>query len=170
MSDIKTIKNSNIRIELIKKLSVSLGSKGLAGGQSLDLIYENKKANKKEIIDMYHMKTSALFCFCCEAPFIIANKNKEEISFAYNYGKLFGLIFQIIDDYLDEFGNYKLIGKTLGKDKKVGKKTILKHINTNSAKEYCEKIFINFKNKNDKYFSKWNILEKLIYHIIKRKY
>ena len=38
------------------------------------------------------------------------------------------LIFQIIDDYLDEVGNYKKLGKTPGKDKKKGKSTILQHL------------------------------------------
>ena len=48
------------------------------------------------------------------------------------YGNLFGLIFQIIDDYLDEVGNYKKLGKTPGKDKKSGKSTILQHLKKNN--------------------------------------
>ena len=41
----KTHKSNKIIIDIIEKLSKILGSKGLAGGQSLDLLYENKTIN-----------------------------------------------------------------------------------------------------------------------------
>ena len=82
LSDKKTHKKSNTRIILIEKLSKVIGSKGLAGGQSLDLLFENKKVNINQILKMYSMKTSALFSYCCFAPFILGEKNNKDIKFA----------------------------------------------------------------------------------------
>ena len=42
LSDNKIHKNAKLRILLIKKLSESIGLNGLAGGQSLDLLFENR--------------------------------------------------------------------------------------------------------------------------------
>ena len=50
LADKQTHKDPKIRISLVDKLSKTIGSLGLAGGQSLDLIYENKKIFKKEIL------------------------------------------------------------------------------------------------------------------------
>ena len=93
LSEKITSLNPKTRINLINKLSKILGSNGLAGGQSLDLLFENNKINNDEIIKMYSMKTSSLFSFCSSAPFILAKKNKSEIKFAENFGNLYGLIF-----------------------------------------------------------------------------
>ena len=95
LSDKKTHSDSKIRVKLIQYLAISIGSKGLAGGQSLDLIFENKKTKKNKVLEMYKMKTSSLFSYACVAPFILGNKNKKDIEFAKQYGNIFGLIFQI---------------------------------------------------------------------------
>tara|TARA_Y100000741_G_scaffold281640_1_gene221413 strand:+ start:550 stop:1437 length:888 start_codon:yes stop_codon:yes gene_type:complete len=162
LSNNKIHKNSDIKIKLIKNLSIILGLKGLAGGQSLDLLFENKKTSNKKIIQMYSMKTSALFSFCCSSPFIIAKKNDKEIKFAEDFGNLYGLIFQIIDDIIDHTENFKVLGKTPGKDKRQGKSTFLSNSTQNKAVQYCHEEINNFINNKKKYFDKWKILEKIL--------
>ena len=159
-----------IRLELINLLSVSTGIKGLAGGQSLDLKFENKKISKKNIIKMYKMKTGKLFEYSCLSPFLIAKRSNREIKFAKNFGSNFGLVFQIIDDYLDLISDYNLLGKTPGKDKIQGKSTIINHINKRNIIDFCEKLIEDFISNNKLYFNKWNHLEEIIRYIIKRKY
>ena len=168
ISNEKTHQNPNIRVKLINELSIILGSKGLAGGQSLDIYFERKKIEKKEILNMYKMKTGSLFSYCSIAPFIMAKKNSDEILFAKKYGILFGLIFQIIDDYLDEINNFEIIGKTPGKDKKQGKSTIISVIRKENVIPYCESIIKNFVKKNKVYFKKWPILKNLLETLIYR--
>ena len=112
------------------------------------------------------MKTSSLFSYCCASPFILAKKNKKDIEFAKQYGNIFGLIFQIIDDLLDEISNFDKIGKTPGKDKKQGKNTLIKYINKKEVIPYCENLALQFIKKNNKYFYKWNILKKALISII----
>ena len=165
LSNKKTHSDSEVRVKLIQDLSISIGSKGLAGGQSLDLIFENKKTKKNSVLEMYKMKTSSLFSFCCSAPFIMARKNKNDIEFAKQYGNIFGLIFQIIDDLLDEISNFDTIGKTPGKDKKQGKNTLMKYIKKEKIIPFCEKKALLFINKKNKYFSKWDILKDTLLNI-----
>ncbi len=168
LSDKKIHQNAYLRIELIKRLSKATGSKGLAGGQSLDLLFENKKIGFSKILEMYEMKTSKLFSFACIAPFILKSKDPKELSFASNFGKLFGLIFQIIDDILDTEENFSLIGKTPGKDKKQGKSTLLSISKKENIKLFCLKEIKKFEKKYYKYFTKYPILKILINYNIEK--
>jgi len=162
ISNEKTNSDPNVRSVLINKLSIATGSKGLAGGQSLDLLFENKKVDFKKIIRMYEMKTAALFSFSCAAPFIVAKKNIKEINFVSDFGKLFGIIFQIIDDILDQDQDFKALGKTPGKDKTQGKSTLLSITNKKELKKFCLKEIKNFTNKNKSFLLNNPILNKLI--------
>tara|TARA_Y100001970_G_scaffold290123_1_gene422686 strand:- start:2797 stop:3678 length:882 start_codon:yes stop_codon:yes gene_type:complete len=163
LSDIKTHPKDKVRILLINYLSKSLGSIGLAGGQSLDLLYENKKIKFSKILKMYELKTGVLFSYSCYAPLILSNKNKKLINFASEYGKLFGLIFQITDDIIDAEEDFKSIGKTPGKDKRQGKSTLLSIVDKYKLKNFCLNEINKFINKNKKIFNKNEILKKLIY-------
>jgi farnesyl diphosphate synthase len=168
ISNKKTHSDPGLRILLVNKLSKIIGFEGLAGGQSLDLLFENKKVNFNQIIKMYEMKTSALFSFCCSAPYILAKKNKKDIIFAENYGKLFGMIFQIIDDVIDEEGDFRTIGKTPGKDKKQGKSTLLSITSKQNIKKYCIDQINNFEIKYKKNYQKFDVLKRLLLMNLKR--
>lgn len=168
LSNKKTHPDSKIRIELIEKLSLILGNKGLAGGQSLDLIYENKNIEIKKIIAMYNMKTSVLFSFCCFAPFILAKKNQKEIKFAEEFGKIFGIIFQITDDIIDNSENFKKLGKTPGKDIKQGKSTFISQKDQKNVINFCKITIKNFTKKNQFYINKWPILNNILEYSLKR--
>jgi farnesyl diphosphate synthase len=170
LSDKKTHSDANLRNLLINKLSISIGFKGLAGGQSLDLLFENKKVSIAQIIKMYEMKTSALFSFSCIAPYILAKKNVRQIKFAESFGKLFGLIFQITDDILDEEKDFKSLGKTPGKDKKQGKSTLLSLTNKKKLKDFCINEVNKFESRNKKIFERNLILKKLLNLNIEKLY
>ena len=162
LSGKKTHKKSNIRITLIEKLSKILGSKGLAGGQSLDLLFENKNVSINQILKMYSMKTSALFSYCCVAPFILGEKNNKDIKFAEEFGNLYGLVFQILDDIVDETENFLFLGKTPGKDRQQGKSTFVSAVNKEKAIVFCYKKITKFIKSNKKYFYRWQILEEVL--------
>ena len=62
--------------EIIRSLASCSGHTGIAGGQELDLKFENKK-NFNQIIDMQKKKTGKLFNFCLFAVGVVANKNQR---------------------------------------------------------------------------------------------
>jgi len=164
LKKIKPVNNLNI----LNYLTLCTGNEGLAGGQSLDLLYTNKKSSKKQILEMYQKKTGKLFEFCFAAPFILTDESNTRINFSKNYGLLFGVIFQIIDDLLDEINNFKKIGKTPGKDRKQGKRTIQSIIGKKNIILYCENMVDEFLDKNKKEFIRNPILLELLEFNIQR--
>ena len=118
--------DTNVKLNLIKKLSECAGHVGIAGGQFLDLNYEKKKIDFNKIVNMQRKKTGKLFEFCCLAPAIIAKKNLKTQKEMSKIGEELGLLFQIADDLLDIKGNKKSTGKPVKKDKKKGKSTLVK--------------------------------------------
>lgn len=154
--------NPKINLKLLNYLTTCTGYDGLAGGQSLDLLYENKELSKNQVIEMYTKKTGKLFEFSFAAPFIVAGESKKRIEFSKKYGSLFGIIFQIMDDLLDEINNFKIMGKTPGKDKKQGKATLLSIIGKENAVNYCKRLVSEFIEKNEEEFYEEPILEKLL--------
>ena len=168
LSNEKTNKDPNIRIKLVNYLSRSLGHQGLAAGQSLDLLYENKKNNFENIINMYRLKTGLLFEFCFSSPFILNNQKKEIIDFYKKYGLLFGMLFQIVDDLIDENKSFKLIGKTPGKDRKQGKSTLLELLGIEKVTLFCENEVNKFIKKNPYHFKKHSILKDLLFFNLSR--
>mgnify|MGYP001262437574 FL=1 len=155
-------------LQLINYLTLCTGYSGLAGGQSLDLLYENKILSKNKIIEMYRKKTGKLFEFSFAAPFIIKGETNKRIKFSKNYGALFGTIFQIMDDLFDEVNSFEEIGKTPGKDKIQGKRTLLSIMGKKNTINFCEENIYNFIKKNKNEFQKNPILKELLYFNIKR--
>ena len=164
------LKNNNYKskLELINFLSLCIGHKGLALGQSLDLEFENKKINKNKILNMYLNKTGKLFEFSFSAPFILSNAKKSDILFAKEYGQLFGLIFQVIDDLIDEIGTFKKIGNTPGKDVKQGKSTLLGLIGEKNVMDFCKNKINLFMKKNKRMLKNNPILIDLLEFGVKR--
>ena len=125
VADKKYLLDSKLKNKIIKSLANCSGHSGIAGGQELDLKYENKKKTITQIINMQKKKTGRLFNFCLYAVGVVAKKNKNEISYLSNLGEEIGLLFQLADDFLDIKSSKKLAGKNIGKDSKKGKSTLL---------------------------------------------
>jgi farnesyl diphosphate synthase len=167
-------KNSSIddksKIELIKELSKCSGHTGIAGGQYLDLNYENKKKNIQEIINMQKKKTGKLFNFCCFSAGVIANKNSNEKKMLGLIGEDIGLLFQLADDFLDIKGNRKLVGKPLKKDSKKGKSTLINLLGYDKTYNYANVLKKNIFIKLKKYGNKANDLKSTIEFILGRNF
>ena len=143
IADKKYIINSKYKNEIIKSLANCSGHTGIAGGQELDLKFENKNKKINNILDMQKKKTGKLFNFCLHAVGIIANKtNKEKKSLSY-LGEEIGLLFQLADDFLDIKSSKELMGKSVKKDNKKGKSTLLNLIGEKKAYLYA----LNLKKK-----------------------
>ncbi len=163
------IKNEN-KILLIKKLAECSGHTGIAGGQELDLKYEKKRKKFDEIIIMQRKKTGKLFSFCCFAAGQIAGKNKRENIELSKLGEDIGLLFQLADDFLDVSGKSKFIGKSVNKDKKKGKSTIINLVGYEYAYEYAIMLKKKILRNLEKHGNKAKDLKDIINFILERKY
>tara|TARA_B100001093_G_scaffold507889_1_gene569135 strand:- start:1201 stop:1821 length:621 start_codon:yes stop_codon:yes gene_type:complete len=170
IADNKYLINDKSKVELIKALSLCSGHSGIAGGQELDLKYENKKRNIKQIIEMQKKKTGKLFNFCCFAAGTIAGKNKKEKLFLSNLGEEIGLLFQLADDFIDVKGSKKITGKPTHKDKKKGKTTLINLIGYKNAFNYANNLKIKILRKLEKRGKKAKDLIETIEFILGRNF
>ena len=81
IADKKYSLNSKGKNEIVRSLAACSGHTGIAGGQELDLKFENKKKKFSQIIEMQKKKTGKLFNFCLYAVGVIANKKKKKKNF-----------------------------------------------------------------------------------------
>lgn len=168
LSDPKLLITDKIKINLIKKLSECSGHSGIAGGQYLDLNFENKKISQKKITDMEIKKTGKLFSFCCMVPAIIKNKNVDTIKFFEKIGAEIGLLFQIADDLIDYRGDTKRVGKKTKKDQKQGKANLISLLGYNNTVIYADKLRFKIQEKLKNYGQKSNNLSKTLEYILNR--
>ena len=99
------------------------GSKGMIGGQVIDVGNDGKMADLAELEAMIGMKTGALICAAAKAGCIVAGASEKQIENAVCYASCIGLAFQIVDDILDIEGDEAKLGKPIGSDKEQGKTT-----------------------------------------------
>ena len=168
LSDPKLMITDKIKVNLIKKLSECSGHSGIAGGQYLDLNFENKKISQKKITDMEIKKTGKLFSFCCMAPAIIKNKNITTVKFFEMIGSEIGLLFQIADDLIDYRGDTKRVGKKTKKDQKQGKANLISLLGYNNTVIYADKLRFKIQKKLKSYGKKSNSLIKTLEYILNR--
>tara|TARA_Y100000591_G_scaffold162721_1_gene140371 strand:+ start:1512 stop:2387 length:876 start_codon:yes stop_codon:yes gene_type:complete len=170
ISDKKYSIHSKMKNEIIKSLASCSGHTGIAGGQDLDLKFENKKKNFSQIINMQKKKTGKLFNFCLFAVGVIANKSQKEKFFLGSLGEDIGLLFQLADDFLDKKGSKKLLGKAVKKDSKKGKSTIINLIGYEKAYLYAQNLKKKILRKIKKHGKKANDLANTIDFILERKF
>ncbi len=162
--------NSKIKNEIIRSLASCSGHTGIAGGQELDLKFENKKKKINQVIDMQKKKTGKLFNFCLYAVGVVANKDKKEKNFLGNLGEEIGLLFQLADDFLDNKGSKKLVGKSVKKDNKKGKSTLLNLMGEKKAYLYANNLKKKILRKLEKHGKKAKELTRTIKFILERKF
>ena len=170
ISDKKYLLSPKMKNEIIRSLANCSGHTGIAGGQELDLKFENKKKKINQIINMQKKKTGKLFNFCLYAIGVVANKTKKEKKFLSNLGEEIGLLFQLADDFLDKRGSKYLAGKPVKKDNKKGKSTLLNLIGENKAYLYANNLKKKILLKLKKHGKKAKELTNTIEFILERKF
>ena len=170
IADKKYILNSKIKNDIIKFLASCSGHTGIAGGQELDLKFENKKKRFNQIIDMQKKKTGKLFNFCMYAVGAVARVRPKEKLFLSNLGEDIGLLFQLADDFLDRQGSKKKLGKPVKKDNKKGKSTIINLVGQKKAYLYANNLKRKILRKLEKHGKKANELTRTIEFILERKF
>ena len=98
----------------------------LCEGQMNDMRFEQMSMVSNEAyLDMIRQKTAVLLGFSLQAGTILGGASKEESEKLYDLGISIGLSFQLMDDYLDSFGETAKVGKRIGGDIVEKKKTYL---------------------------------------------
>jgi len=111
------------QVRLISVIAQAVGSRGMVGGQAIDIASEEKDIPFSTLRFIHCCKTGALITASVQAGAIIAGANQEQFALLTKYGENIGLAFQIIDDILNVEGTAEQLGKAAGSDAKRGKAT-----------------------------------------------
>jgi len=113
-----------VRLAMVDQLAWASGSRGMAGGQAMDLEAEGQEINLISLENIHIHKTGALIRasvnMACQAAPDLAQDRADRLD---HYAKCLGLAFQIRDDILDIEAPSAVLGKTQGKDQAKAKAT-----------------------------------------------
>ena len=124
------------RVRMIETLASAVGSRGMAGGQAIDLAAVGQQLNIAELEDMHIHKTGALIRAAVGlAALSTPDLDGETMRRLDHYAKCVGLAFQIRDDILDVEANTEVLGKRQGADIALNKPTYPALLGLSDAKE-----------------------------------
>lgn len=129
------------QLQMVKLLAVASGSRGMAGGQAIDLASVGKQLTLPELEQMHIHKTGALI----RAAILLGAHCGNGLSDAQlekldRFGKLIGLAFQVVDDVLDCEADTATLGKTAGKDADNDKPTYVSLLGLQEAKAMAQRL------------------------------
>ena len=168
--DEKIIVNSNQRLSMINTLAIASGSRGMAGGQAIDLESVGKSLNIAELENMHIHKTGALIKASAELGALSAeNIDSGLFSRISQYAKCIGLAFQIKDDILDIEGDTETLGKPQGSDQALNKPTYPNLLGLEGAKQAANDLYDKAISCLDIFDEKAEMLKQLANYIVKRE-
>ncbi|MDH4189151.1 MAG: polyprenyl synthetase family protein [Betaproteobacteria bacterium] len=130
-----------VQVEMLRSMALAAGSRGMAGGQAIDIESTGKSLALPELEFMHIRKTGALIraavmlgAGCGDA---LEEREREKLD---HFAKSIGLAFQVVDDVLDAEASTATLGKTAGKDQKQGKSTYVSAMGIIAAREFAEEL------------------------------
>ena len=137
---LNSVVSSEEKLKAIEVLITASGADGMCEGQMLDIEGESRKLAFDELLILHANKTGALLRASAKLGVIAAGGDDRAIEAADAYGAKIGLAFQIIDDYLDRYGDSSELGKPCGSDQKNEKTTFLSFMDADKALEYAKNV------------------------------
>jgi geranylgeranyl pyrophosphate synthase len=116
------------------------GAGGMIGGQVLDLVAPGQGASREAMTEIDVRKTGALIAASVEIGAVAAGAGAQARAAYRAYGEDVGLAFQIADDVLDVTATSEQLGKTPGKDARLGKPTFPMLLGVAGARREAERL------------------------------
>ncbi|MGB5639598.1 MAG: (2E,6E)-farnesyl diphosphate synthase [Sedimenticolaceae bacterium] len=129
------------RLRMLTELARASGSRGMAGGQALDMQATGSDIDLAQLENLHIHKTGALILASVRLGALAAGAGRDErLSGLERYAKCIGLAFQVHDDVLDVEGETEVLGKTRGKDAATDKATYPSLIGLDAAREMAQRL------------------------------
>lgn len=132
------IADAALRLRMLGVLAQAAGSRGMVGGQAIDLAATGQELSLAELENMHIHKTGALI----RASVLLGALSQPAVEPALlerldRYAKCIGLAFQIRDDILDVVGDTTTLGKPQGSDRALNKPTYPALLGLEGAREHA---------------------------------
>jgi farnesyl diphosphate synthase len=135
------------QLDMTNLLATASGSRGMAGGQAIDLASVGQNLNQAELEYMHIQKTGALIraaalmgAHCANDSTDVDTDRTQAID---RYAQCIGLAFQVVDDILDAEAETATLGKTAGKDAQSNKPTYVTILGMSRAKQLATELYEN---------------------------
>jgi len=102
-------KSASVNMQLVEVVSQAAGIRGMIGGQVADIATNKKDQAMQEYINI--QKTGALIAASCKMGAISAKASKKDIGLLLKFGEHIGMIFQVVDDIIDNEGLSLIMGQ-----------------------------------------------------------
>ena len=128
------------RLSMIALLAQASGSRGMAGGQAIDLAAIGMALTVEELEFMHIHKTGALIRAAVLLGAHAGNADEATLQSLGHFANRAGLLFQVVDDILDAEGSTITLGKTAGKDAVQDKPTYVSMLGLARAKKLAARL------------------------------
>lgn len=115
--------SADCRSRAVLALATAAGSRGMIGGQVIDIENEGSAIPAPLLDTLHSLKTGALIRAATSLGCIAASADSTLAGAADRFAAILGLVFQIVDDILDVTSSTEELGKSIGSDVENGKTT-----------------------------------------------
>ncbi len=128
-------------VGMLRLLAEAAGTKGMCGGQAIDLDSVGLALTREELERMHQLKTGAMLRVSVILG-AMAGRDLEprELEALATYSKAIGLAFQVVDDILDATADSATLGKTAGKDAADNKPTYVSILGLEPSRRLAERL------------------------------
>lgn len=88
----------------------AVGTRGMVGGQAVDIEYKGREPDLATMEYINTHKSGALIAVSVKAGGYLGGGRLKEVERLHRFGKVLGLLFQIVDDIIDREGYAKIVG------------------------------------------------------------
>ena len=156
--------------QLTKLIADACGSRGMTGGQAIDLASEGKNLSIDELTEMHGLKTGALIRAAAMSPCYLAGDLCKNYWTAMDgFSRDIGLAFQIRDDILDVTGQTDVIGKPAGSDQSMNKATWPARFGMDESIRRCDELLAAAMQHLDTFGPQAEPLRLLAHFIVSRR-
>jgi len=133
--------DAGTQLDMVRTLAVAVGSRGMAGGQAIDLASTGAELTLPELENMHIHKTGELI----RAAILLGARCGNRLPAAGiealdRFSKCAGLAFQVVDDLLDAESDTDTLGKTAGKDARQNKPTYVSTLGLSQARALAQEL------------------------------
>ncbi|MEE9569627.1 MAG: farnesyl diphosphate synthase [Candidatus Binatia bacterium] len=156
-------------VQVIGIIAEAASYRGMVGGQVVDMLSQNKRADLETVQQMHSRKTAALIAAAAESGALAGKGSEAQVAALARYGRAIGLAFQIADDILDIEGDTELLGKTTGADEARGKVTYPAAVGLERSRQAANEMINDALAALEGFDDRANPLRSLVNYIITRK-
>jgi len=164
-----THSDPRVRIELVRRLAVASGARGMVAGQMIDIETEGEEVEASVMTRMQRLKTGALISCAVEAGAVLGRVSDDAVHALQGYAHDLGLAYQIVDDILDHEGDAEELGKAVNKDAVRGKANFVAAMGIDGARGQAQRLAVQAKDHLELFGERATMLRQAADYVLERR-